>query len=66
MSDPETRLRWVTEYERTGQAAAVCAAFGISRPTLRKWVERFRTLGPAGLQERPRTPARSPNRKIHA
>jgi DNA-binding GntR family transcriptional regulator/transposase len=50
----------------TGSAAQVCAAFAISRPTLRKWRQRFEALGPAGLDEPSRAPAHSPNRKVFA
>jgi transposase InsO family protein len=34
--------------------------FGVSRPTIYKWVERYRAEGAAGLADRPRRPRRSP------
>lgn len=66
MATAAIRLRWMELLQRTGNAAEVCAAFGISRPTLRKWSRRFEERGPAGLQEPTRAPASSPNRKVFA
>ena len=51
-------------YASTGSAGAVCAAFGISRPTFRKWLRRFEEQGEAGLDEPSRRPASMPNRKV--
>ena len=38
----------------------LCADYQISRKTGYKWVERFETAGPLGLQDQPRRPAHSP------
>ena len=43
-------------------AAAVAARFQISRPTVYKWLKRFRSGGPAALLDRSSRPHRSPNR----
>lgn len=63
MDEPDRRA-WIEMYEATRNVAAVCAAFGISRQTLRKWVLRYQASGPAGLQEPSRRPKTSPNRKV--
>jgi transposase InsO family protein len=41
--------------------AHTCRHFGISRKTYYKWRRRFRSLGPAGLSDRPRTAHRAPS-----
>ena len=38
----------------------LCADYQISRKTGYKWVERFETAGPPGLQDQPRRPVHSP------
>lgn len=40
----------------------LCRRYGISPQTAYKWIDRFRTSGPAGLEERSRRPTRSPRR----
>ena len=62
----EERLRWIEAYEASGSAGSVCARFGISRPTLRKWWRRYQEAGPEGLVDTSRRPASSPNRKVFA
>lgn len=51
-------------YEQTGRAGLVCTRFGISRPTLRKWLKRYAEHGAAGLDEPSRKPVNSPNQKV--
>lgn len=63
-SDVRRRLLWVKLYQQTRDAGLVCRRCGISYPTLRKWVGRYREVGEAGLASRSRRPARSPNRRI--
>ncbi len=58
------RQQWVDAYRQTGNSGEVCDRFGISRPTLRKWLRRYEEQGPAGLEEVSRQPATSPNRKV--
>jgi transposase len=58
------RLRWVQLVEQGQSCAQVCLRCGISRPTLRKWVERYRAAGPDGLLSKSRRPYRSPARKV--
>ncbi len=58
------RRTWIAAYQEFGDAGAVCRRFGISRPTLRKWLRRYDADGDAGLTERSRRPCRSPARKI--
>ena len=58
------RLSWVEAYRKLQDAGAVCRRFGISRPTLRKWLRRFEAEGAAGLCSRSRAPHRSPAAKV--
>jgi transposase InsO family protein len=60
------RLKWIAAYREIGDAGAVCRRFGISRPTLRKWLRRFDADGEAGLNELSRRPRSSPGRKVGA
>ena len=57
------RLSWIAAYQALGDAGAVCRRFGISRPTLRKWLRRYEAEGEAGLRDRSRRPHRSPGLK---
>jgi transposase len=58
------RRTWIAAYQELGDAGAVCRRFGISRPTLRKWLRRYDAEGDAGLAERSRRPHQSPARKV--
>lgn len=58
------RLKWVKLYEETKDAGFVCRRCGISRPTLRKWLKRYRLLGEEGLTEHSRRPHTSPSKKV--
>ncbi len=59
-----TRLRWVLMYHETGNAGLVCARCGISRPTLRKWLQGCQDAAEEGLRSQSRRPLNSPNRKV--
>jgi len=55
----DERLRFVGEALADEESmTALCADYGISRTTGYKWVERYRALGPGGLEERSRAPHR--------
>src|ERR1700730_11753241 len=58
------RLKWVRMYQECGNAGLVCSRCGISRPTLRKWVVRYKDSGESGLKSLSRRPHHSPNRKV--
>ena len=58
------RLLWVKLFEEARKAGIVCRRCGISRPTLRKWVQRYRKSGLEGLTNQNRRPLRSPQKKI--
>jgi transposase InsO family protein len=60
----KARLRWITLYQKTGDAGLVCRRCGISRPTLRKWLRRYNEAGIDGLHEKSKKPHRSPNKKV--
>jgi DNA-binding GntR family transcriptional regulator len=66
LMDRNDRARWIEAYRQSGNAGRVCTEFGISRPTLRKWLRRYEELGPDGLHEENRRPLHSPNRKVFA
>jgi len=42
--------------------AELCRRFGISRKTGYKWVERYESLGPAGLEDKPPLARNHPHR----
>lgn len=58
------RLIWVTLYQETNDAGLVCRRCGISRPTLRKWLQRYEADGVEGLYSHSRRPKRSPAQKV--
>jgi transposase InsO family protein len=58
------RLGWVELYLETGNAGLVCRRCGISRPTLRKWVKRYKEAGIEGLKDLSRRPKHSPKTKV--
>lgn len=63
-ADQRKRLRWVEMYQSSGNAGLTCYRCGISRPTLRKWLRRYREQGLEGLSDRSSRPLSSPRRKI--
>lgn len=57
------RAKFITEYEkRCWSMTELCAAFGISRKTGYKCLERYGEAGVEGLKDRLRAPRRHPNR----
>lgn len=57
------RIRFVQEAVAGERSlAALCASFGVSRPTGYLWLKRFREGGVAAMAERSRRPTRSPAR----
>jgi len=48
------RRGWIMAYRVLGDAGAVCRRFGVSRPTLRKWLRGYEQEGEAGLCARER------------
>ena len=50
------RLAWMDYYAKCGNAALTCRRFGISRPTLHKWLKRYRPRGLLSLEDRSRRP----------
>ncbi|MGO9138482.1 MAG: IS481 family transposase [Syntrophales bacterium] len=60
----EARLKWVNLFNETNDAGIVCRRCGVSRPTLRKWVRRYRESGIEGLKDRSKRPNKIPRRKV--
>jgi len=58
------RLRWVQLFDELQNCTRVCLRCGISRPTLRKWVQRYREHGVDGLTAQTRQPKTSPAIRI--
>lgn len=59
------RLKWIELYEETKNAGLVCRRCGISRPTLRKWLNRYKENGLDGIKDVSKRPHTSPNAKIN-
>ncbi len=55
----KTRLGWIKLYEEVKDAGVVCRKCDISRPTLRKWSQRYKDQGVDGLKELTRRPLNS-------
>ncbi len=58
------RFGWITLYEEVKDAGLVCRRCGISRPTLRKWLQRYQEHGIEGLCDQSRRPHSSPSQKV--
>lgn len=63
-ADQRQRLGWIRLYEHVRDAGLVCRRCGISRPTLRKWCQRYQAQGVTGLLNQSRRPRRSPGQRI--
>ena len=58
------RLEWVQLFQQLKKYTLVCLKCGISRPTLRKWVDRYHVQGIEGLSGKSRRPLTSPATRI--
>jgi len=58
------RLSWIEAYRELQDAGAVCRRYGLSRPTLRKWLRRFEADGAPGLSACSRAPHHSSSAKV--
>jgi putative transposase len=57
----DERTRFVLEVQRSLRSfSAICERFGISRPTGYKWLGRWKSEGPPGLEDRASRPKRCP------
>ena len=62
-SPMDQKLQFIADYLRElWSVTELCDAYGISRKTAYKWIERYLRQGPAGLEERARRPNTSPSR----
>ena len=57
----KSRLTWVNLFLETNNAGYVYRRCGISRPTLRKWVNRYNKLGIDGLTDKSKRLLRAKN-----
>lgn len=58
----DERVKFIADYlKEESTIADLCRAYGISRPTAYKWIERFEEEGPKGLEDRSRAPHHHPN-----
>ncbi len=55
----KTQLVWMDYYEQCGNAALTCRRFGVSRPTLHKWLKRYRRRDLLSLEDRSRRPKKT-------
>jgi putative transposase len=54
-------IQFMADYlRRTLSITELCARYGVSRQTGSKWIERYLTSGPPGLEDRSRTPCSRP------
>jgi putative transposase len=61
-SPMEQKIQVIADYLRqTLSITELCALYGVSRKTGYKWIERYLTSGPPGLEDRARTPCSRPN-----
>jgi transposase len=55
--NPRQRLQFLSSYQKEEMSVAdLCRAYGISRPTAYRWINRFNETGPEGLVDRSRRP----------
>lgn len=60
----QQRLTWIKLYEQTNDFDLVCRRCGISRPTLRKWWQRYQENGVEDLNSQSKRPHHCPNTKL--
>lgn len=58
------RLLWVKLYDECHDAGIFCRRCGISRPTLRKWISRYKQDGIAGLKDHSKRSRISPGVRV--
>ena len=57
----DQRVQFIADYQRdVFDVVDLARRYGISRKTAYKWIDRYATAGPAGLVDRSRRPAHSP------
>jgi putative transposase len=61
-SPMDQKTQFIADYlRRTLSITELCELYGVSRKTGYKWIERYLTSGPLGLEDRSRKPGSSPN-----
>jgi transposase InsO family protein len=66
--DAQVKMRfgWIKHYQQTGNVSLTSRRCGVSRPTLNKWLKRYRQEGMDGLLDQSRRPHRCPPNKVTA
>jgi len=58
----DQKTQFIADYlRRTLSITELCELYSVSRKTGYKWIERYLTSGPSGLEDRSRKPCSSPN-----
>jgi transposase len=53
----DQRLQFLSSYQKEETSVAdLCRAYGVSRPTAYRWINRYNETGPEGLVDRRRRP----------
>ena len=61
-SPMDQRIQFISDFLRHSLSTTdLCDLYGVSRKTGYKWIDRYLRLGPEGLVDRSRRPARAPN-----
>ena len=61
-SPMDQKTQFIADYlRRTLSITELCELYSVSRKTGYKWIERYLTSGPSGLEDRSRKPCSSPN-----
>lgn len=59
-SSMDERIQFIAALLKGMRMGEACRGFGISRKSGYKWLERYKTLGPQGLEDRSRAPLHTP------
>lgn len=57
----DLKVQLINDWNDQYSITALSQKYGVSRPTVYKWIERYKRLGIEGLQEQSRAPKRHPN-----
>ena len=58
----DLKVQFINDWNNGHSITALSQKYGVSRPTVYKWIERYKQFGIEGLKEQSRAPQRRPNR----